>query len=77
MARYVDLNGLHTWYEDLGVGPPLVLLHPGGVDSRALGPNLDALASRFHVFTPERRGHGHTPDVEGPITLMTEQTEAM
>jgi hypothetical protein len=26
------------------------------------------LAARFHVFTPERRGHGHTPDVPGPIT---------
>jgi pimeloyl-ACP methyl ester carboxylesterase len=30
------------------------------------------------VFVPERRGHGHTPDVEGPITfdLMTADTAA-
>lgn len=40
---------------------------PGLVDSRAFGPNLPALAERFHMFTPERRGHGHTPDVDGPI----------
>jgi hypothetical protein len=26
MARYVNLDGVHTWYEQLGVGPPLVLL---------------------------------------------------
>jgi pimeloyl-ACP methyl ester carboxylesterase len=39
------------------------------VDARAFGPNLSALAALFHVYTPERRGHGHTPDVEGPITF--------
>ena len=25
------------------------------------------LADRFHVYTPERRGHGHTPDPGGPL----------
>jgi pimeloyl-ACP methyl ester carboxylesterase len=68
MANYVELNGIRTWYDEQGAGEPLVLLHPGGVgvDSRAFGPNLPALASHFHVFLPERRGHGHTPDADGP-----------
>jgi pimeloyl-ACP methyl ester carboxylesterase len=39
-----------------------------GADARAWAPNLEALAAHFHVFTPERRGHGRTPDVEGRIT---------
>jgi pimeloyl-ACP methyl ester carboxylesterase len=71
MGRYVDLDGVRTWYDETGEGEPLVLLHPGGggVDSRALAPNLDALADRFRTFTPERRAHGRTPDVEGPITF--------
>jgi pimeloyl-ACP methyl ester carboxylesterase len=75
MATYVDLNGVRTWFDEHGAGEPLVLLHPGLADSRAFGPNLDALAARFRTFTPERRGHGHTPDVE-PITfeLMAEDT---
>jgi len=30
---------------------------------------LDAFAAKFRVFTPERRGHDRTPDVEGPITF--------
>jgi pimeloyl-ACP methyl ester carboxylesterase len=36
------------------------------------------LAAHFHVFTPDRRGHGRTPDVEGPITceLMANDTIA-
>ena len=71
MASYVDLDGVRTWYDETGAGEPLVLLHPGGagVDSRAFAPNLGALASRFRTFTPERRAHGRTPDVEGPITF--------
>jgi pimeloyl-ACP methyl ester carboxylesterase len=78
MAAYVELGGVRTWYDEHGEGEPLVLLHPGGADARAWAPNLDALAARFHVFTPERRGHGRTPDVEGPITyeLMAEDTIA-
>ncbi|MGH8983269.1 MAG: alpha/beta fold hydrolase [Acidimicrobiia bacterium] len=68
MATYVELEGLRTWYDDHGEGEPLVLLHPSPVDARAFAPNLDALAARFHVFTPDRRGHGHTPDAPGPFT---------
>jgi pimeloyl-ACP methyl ester carboxylesterase len=71
MATYVDLDGVRTWYDETGAGEPLVLLHPGGagVDSRAFASNLGALAERFRTFTPERRAHGRTPDVEGPITF--------
>jgi pimeloyl-ACP methyl ester carboxylesterase len=71
MAEYVSLAGVRTWYDQHGDGEPLVLLHPGGggVDARAFGPNLGPLAARFHVYTPERRGHGRTPDVPGPITF--------
>jgi pimeloyl-ACP methyl ester carboxylesterase len=76
MSRYVDLRGVRTWYGERGNGDPLVMLHPGLTDSRAFSPNIDAFAARFRVFTPERRGHGRTPDVAGAITfeLMTEDT---
>lgn len=65
------MGAVRTWYGDLGkaTADPLVLLHPGGVDSRVFGPNLEALGEHFHVYTPERRGHGHTPDVEGPYSF--------
>jgi pimeloyl-ACP methyl ester carboxylesterase len=70
MGKYVDLNGVRTWYDERGQGNPLVLLHPGGVgvDSRTFEPNLEALAAQFHVFLPERRGHGRTPDAPGPYS---------
>ncbi|MGH2994413.1 MAG: alpha/beta fold hydrolase [Solirubrobacterales bacterium] len=78
MAGYVELGGVRTWYDEHGEGEPLALLHPGMADARAYTPNIDALAARFHVFTPERRGHGRTPDVDGPITyeLMARDTIA-
>jgi pimeloyl-ACP methyl ester carboxylesterase len=78
MAQYVQLGDVRTWYDEHGDGDPLVLMHGGLTDSRFLEPNLGPLAERFHVFTVDRRGHGHTPDAEGPITyqLMADDTIA-
>ena len=78
MAAYAQLDGVKIWYDEHGTGDPLVLMHGGLVDARFFEPNLGALAERFHVYTPERRGHGHTPDVDGPITyqLMADDTIA-
>jgi pimeloyl-ACP methyl ester carboxylesterase len=69
VAEYIDINGVHMWYDERGQGDPLVLLHGGLTDSRDFGGNLDTLASQFRVYLPERRGHGHTADVEGPLSL--------
>jgi pimeloyl-ACP methyl ester carboxylesterase len=78
MAGHAQLGDVNTWYDEQGEGEPLVLLHPGMADARAFGPKLGALAERYRVFTPERRGHGRTPDVEGPISyeLMAQDTVA-
>jgi pimeloyl-ACP methyl ester carboxylesterase len=78
MGQYVQLGSVNTWYDEHGEGEPLVLMHGGLVDARFFAVNLPALSAAFHVYTPERRGHGHTPDVEGPITyqLMADDTIA-
>jgi pimeloyl-ACP methyl ester carboxylesterase len=67
-SKYVELSGIRTWYSEMGIGEPLIMLHPGGVDSRALAPNSKVLSVSFHVFLPERRGHGHTPDGNDPYS---------
>ncbi|SDU11350.1 alpha/beta fold hydrolase [Jiangella alkaliphila] len=69
MADYVTVGPARTWYDRRGDGAPLVLLHGGLVDARWFEPNLDALAERFTVYTPDLRGHGHTADVDGPLTF--------
>ena len=78
MADYVQLGEVRTYYEQDGSGDPLVLLHPGLADSRAFESVVPGLAGRFRVFRPDRRGHGRTHDVEGPITyeLMADDTIA-
>jgi pimeloyl-ACP methyl ester carboxylesterase len=65
----IDAGGVHTWYAVRGAGEPLVYLHGAFGDSRELGPGLDVFARHFRVHLPERRGHGRTPDVEGPFTF--------
>jgi len=72
------LGDVRMAYDDDGSGDPLVLLHPGLADARAWEANLPGLAERFRVYRPDQRGHGRTPDVPGPITLvqMAEDTIA-
>src|SRR5207248_2789723 len=71
MGTYVELGTVKTWYDEAGEGEPLVLLHGGIVTNETWGPQLAELPARFHVFAPERRGHGHSPDVEGPLHYAT------
>ncbi len=67
MSEYTQIGEVNTWWDEHGAGEPLVLLHPGGADSRAFACNLDGLAASFHVYRLDRRGAGRTADVEGPI----------
>lgn len=77
MGTYVQLGPVKTWYDEHGSGEPLVLLHGGMVDARWFEPNLAPLAERFHVYTPDLRGHGHTPDPEGPYTFQAITDDAI
>lgn len=63
----IDLDGVRTWYDVHADGDPLVYLHGGFSDSRELEPLLPRYAERFRVHTPDRRGHGRSPDVDGPF----------
>ena len=70
--------GPALWWAEQGTGEPLVLLHGGLTDARFFSANVPALAERFRVYTPDARGHGHTPDLPGPITpeLLLQDTVA-
>jgi pimeloyl-ACP methyl ester carboxylesterase len=78
VGNYVQLGDVHAYYEEDGQGEPLVLLHPGGADSRVFESILPGLTERFRVYRPDRRGHGRTANVEGPISydLMARDTIA-
>jgi pimeloyl-ACP methyl ester carboxylesterase len=75
---YVNAGGVRTYFAVEGEGEPLILLHGGGATLETFDGETSALASKYRVYLPERRGHGRTPDVEGPITYenMAEDTIA-
>jgi pimeloyl-ACP methyl ester carboxylesterase len=78
-AGYVEVAGLPTWHEVRGEGPVLVLLHGGFTGAASWSAQAPALAAAgFRVHVPERRGHAHTSDVDGPLTydVMAEDTIA-
>ncbi|MEV5648389.1 alpha/beta hydrolase [Nocardia sp. NPDC052254] len=68
MGEYIDAGGLRTYYEVHGEGDPVVLLHGGLATAESWARQVPDLAEHHRVYVPERRGHGRTADVEGPIT---------
>jgi pimeloyl-ACP methyl ester carboxylesterase len=68
MGEYVEVDGVKMWFDSWGSGLPLVLLHGDMVTNATWEPHAATLAERFEVLAPERRAHGHTPDVEGALT---------
>jgi pimeloyl-ACP methyl ester carboxylesterase len=79
VVTYVEIEGRRTWHEVHGQGPPVVLLHGGFAGASSWSAQAPVLAgSGYRVHVPERRGHAHTPDVEGPFSygVMAEDTVA-
>lgn len=77
-GAYIDAGAVRTYYEVTGSGEPLLLLHGGLCTAETLDSQTPVLATKYRVYVPERRGHGRTPDVEGPITfdIMAQDTIA-
>jgi pimeloyl-ACP methyl ester carboxylesterase len=68
VGEYIELPGVKTWYEVEGQGDPLLLLHGGFCTNETWDPQRADFAANHRVFLPERRAHGHTPDVEGLLS---------
>src|ERR687891_743880 len=66
---YASVNGLKMYYEIHGTGKPLVLLHGAltTIDT-SFGKVLPSLAKSRQVIAVEQQGHGHTADIERPLT---------
>ena len=57
------------FYEVLGSGPPVVLLHPFPANHDLWKPAAQALVSQYRVILPDLRGHGESSIGEGPATM--------
>jgi pimeloyl-ACP methyl ester carboxylesterase len=68
-GSYAAVNGLRMYYEIHGSGQPLVLLHGGVCTIEVCFQNLlPALAKTRRVIAIEQQGHGHTADIDRPLT---------
>jgi pimeloyl-ACP methyl ester carboxylesterase len=77
---YASVNGLRMYFEEHGRGPPLVLLHGGGSTVQTtFGVVLPKLARDHRVIAPEQQAHGHTADVDRPLSFeqMADDTAAL
>ena len=57
------------FYEVLGSGPTVVLLHPFPANHDFWKPAAQALVARYRVILPDLRGHGESGVGEGPATM--------
>lgn len=68
--EYVSVNGLEMYYEIHGSGQPLVLLHGAfSAIGTSFGGLLPELAKTRQVVAFELQAHGHTADIDRPMTL--------
>ena len=78
---YADVNGLSMYYEVHGGGgaAPLVLIHGGFGLGAEFAPILPGLTEGRTVVTVDLQGHGHTVDIDRPLSpeLMADDVAAL
>ncbi len=79
-GNYASVNGLEMYYEIHGSGSPLVLIH-GTLSTieTSFAKTLPLFAETWQVIAIEEQAHGHTPDIDRPLTYkqMAEDTAAL
>lgn len=68
-SGYKQVNGLNMYYEIHGTGEPLVLLHGQFATAGMFYPILPVLAQHRQVILIEQQGHGHTADIDRPLSF--------
>lgn len=69
-GKYAEVNGLKMYYEIHGEGFPLVLIHGGGSTlETTFGRIIPFLQKTHKVIAVEMQAHGHTADIERPLSF--------
>lgn len=69
-SEYLNIGDLKMYYEIHGTGQPLVLLHGAfSAIGTSFGALIPELAKTRQVIGLELQAHGHTADIDRPMTL--------
>lgn len=66
---YLAANGVRLYYQSVGEGPALLLLHGLGSSSDDWELQLPEFAARYRVVAMDLRGHGRSDKPRGPYTM--------
>ena len=64
-SGFAEVNGARLYYEAMGKGPAVVLVHGGLVDSRMWDAQMKPLSKHFRVVRFDIRGYGRSPAPTG------------
>ncbi|MDQ6709310.1 MAG: alpha/beta hydrolase, partial [Candidatus Dormibacteraeota bacterium] len=76
-ARFAEVEAAKLWYEVVGQGPPLVLIHSGITDSRSWKPQMEAFARGFEVLRYDMRGFGQSDTTHGEYSARADLLTVM
>jgi 3-oxoadipate enol-lactonase len=65
----IERDGARLWYNVMGSGPDVVLLHPTPVNHTFWSPMAEHLAGRYRLTLVDLRGHGRSQTGAGTITM--------
>jgi pimeloyl-ACP methyl ester carboxylesterase len=68
-SGFAEVNGARLWYEEVGRGPALVLLHGHLIDSGQWDDHLPAFAGDHRVVRYDARGFGRSTPAAGPFSF--------
>ncbi len=63
-----ELNGITVYYQIIGEGEPLVLLHGFTGTGKVWNPIVEDLATQYRLIIPDLRGHGQSTNPTGEFT---------
>lgn len=61
---YIDVNNTRLYYEIIGKGDPLILLHGNGEDHHIFDSAVTILKDYFTCYCIDSRGHGQSMPIE-------------
>jgi len=74
---YASLDGRAVFYEDVGEGVPLLLLHGFPFTGESFWPQLEAPPRGFRLLVPDHRGFGKSAPAGGVSTMEAMADDAL